>query len=128
MNIKIDDRKGLNEICTKYHTTPDDLFNDFLQALYSTPPGFEDTVKRTSFSSALSRAIWNSLVAESVIMQVEQQLGKHEYDYIEDGEIALDERSFWFRISIGENEKLVDIDTIHVQYDKGEALVAAERM
>jgi hypothetical protein len=53
-------------------------------------------------------------------------LGKYDY-HIEDGEIDLKERTFWFKMYFTTDEKKIDMDAVHIQFDTGRVLVAVER-
>lgn len=127
MNVKVKDSEKLKELAKKYHLTPAGLVNAFVEALPAAHRSFGDVAKKTSFRRALGMALWNSEFAYGIFQTIEQQLGKHDYEGIEDFGFDPEERSFWFVIDIGENEKTVDIDQIHVQNGPGGAVLSVKR-
>lgn len=127
MDVKVKDGKKLKELAKKYHMTPAGLVNAFVEALPAAHRTFDEVAKKTSFRRALGMALWNSEFAYGILSTIEQQLGKHNYESIEDFGFNPRERSFWFLIDIGENEKVVDIDQIHVEVNPGSAVLSVKR-
>lgn len=127
MEVKIKDAKKLKELAKKYHQTPAALVNAFIEALPAAHRSFDEVAKKTSFRRALGMALWNSEIAYGILQTIEQQLGKHDYESIEDFGFDPQERSFWFLIDISENEKVVDIDQIHVEVNPGSAILSVMR-
>lgn len=84
MNIKVKDGKKLKDLAKKYHLTPAALVNAFIEALPAAHRSFDDVAKKTSFRRALGMALWNSEFAYGIFQTTEQQLGKHDYESIED--------------------------------------------
>lgn len=127
MEVKVKNAKKLKELAKKYHSTPAGLVNAFVEALPAARRSFDDVAKKTSFQKALGMALWNSEFAYHLFSSLERQLGKHDYESIEDFEFDMQERSFWFLIDIGPNEKVVDIDQIHVQVGPEGAVLSVKR-
>jgi len=91
------------------------------------PPGFMNEAKKSSFGTALHRALWGSYYARMIEEEIYSILGKHDY-HIEDGEINFKNRSCWFSMYFTADEKIIDLDSVHFQLnDGGGALVTVER-
>ncbi len=125
MDIKIKDTKRLKELAKEFHRTPATFINDIIDG-FSYPPGFKEEAQKHSFKTVLHRALWSSYYGKMLEEEVYSILGKYDY-HIEDGEIDLKERTFWFRMYLTTDEKKIDMDAVHIQFDTGRALVAVER-
>lgn len=125
LDVKIKDTKKLKELAKEFHLTPSKFLNDVVESL-SFPPGFKDEARKYAFKTVLHRALWSSYYAKMLEEEVYGILGKYDY-HIEDGGIDLKERTFWFRMYFTTDEKIIDMDAVHIQFDTGRALVAVER-
>jgi len=125
LDIKIKDTKKLKELAKEFHLAPAKFLNDVVDDL-SFPPGFKEEARKYSFKTVLHRALWSSYYAKKLEEEVYSILGKYDY-HIEDGEIDLKERTFWFRMYFTTDEKIMDMDAVHIQFDAGRALVSVER-
>lgn len=126
MNIKIKNVKKIKELAKEFHRSPAAFLNDVVEGL-SFPPGFKEEVRKYSFETVIHRALRSSFYAKKLEEEVYSILGKYDY-HIEDGEIDLKERTFWFRMYFTTDEKIIDMDAVHIQFDTGRALVSVERI
>ncbi|MDE1764946.1 MAG: hypothetical protein KGI27_01595 [Thaumarchaeota archaeon] len=105
--------------------TPTTFINDVIEG-FSYPPGFKEEAQKHSFKTVLHRALWSSYYGKMLEEEVYSILGKYDY-HIEDGGIDLKERTFWFRMYLTTDEKKIDMDAVHIQFNTGSSLVSVER-
>ncbi len=126
MNIKINDEKKLRELSGEFGQKPEDFLNAVVDGL-SFPPGFKNESIKSSFSTALHRALWGSYNSAKLEEAIYEILGRYDY-HIDDGEIDFETRTCWFHMYFTDNEKKLDLDEVHFQLNEGSsALVSATK-
>ena len=117
MDIEIHDEKKLKELADEFGEKPEDFLNNVVEGL-SFPPGFKNESIKSSFSTALHRALWGSYNSAKLEEAIYEILGKYDY-HIDDGDIDFETRTCWFHMYFTENEKKLDLDEVHFQLNDG---------
>jgi len=117
----------IEELSEEFNQDPKSFVIDLFECL-SFPPGFKEEARKSSFKTALSRALHGSLFARKLEEEVYAILGKHDY-HIDDGEIDLENRTCWFRMYFSDDEKKIDLTSLHFELEEGSsAIILLERI
>jgi len=117
VNVKIRDEEKLKKLADEFGQEPEDFINNVVSGL-SLPPGFKNESIKSSFATALHRALWGSYNSAKLEESIYEILGRYDY-HIDDGEIDFETQTCWFHMYFTDNEKKLDLDEVHFQLNEG---------
>lgn len=117
MNIKINDEKRLKELADEFGEKPEDFLNNVVKGLHFRPEFKNESIK-SSFSTALHRALCGSYNTTKLEQSIYEILGRYDY-HIDDWEIDFKTRTCWFHMYFTDNKKKLDLDEVHFQLNEG---------